>query len=78
MLKEMTLKERLQRIDDFIDQLTDEEFERICQESGVSVRQSSYDIPADEIPKAKYVNAMPHISIGGDIFDDSENNRSAA
>lgn len=61
-LKKMNLEERLNRIDDFFDKLSDDEFEEMCYECGAGIIKesafSSYNIPTDNLFKAKYVNNL--------------------
>ena len=60
MLKNMTLEERLQRINDFFDSLSNDEFEKICYDCGAGVimesSNSGYNLPIDDFPKETYIN----------------------
>ena len=76
MLKNMTLEERLQRIDDFFHSLSNDEFEKICYDCGAGVIKdssiSSYNFPIDDFPKETYVNTMSKKSFGEDCLSDFE------
>ena len=76
MLKNMTLEERLQRINDFFDSLSNDEFEKICYDCGAGVimesSNSGYNLPIDDFHKETYINTMSKTLCGEDFFSDYE------
>lgn len=77
MLKNMTLEERLQRINDFFDSLSNDEFEKICYDCGAGVIMESFQqriiiYLLMIFPKETYINTMSKTLCGEDFFSDYE------